>query len=285
VGARVGEDGRPGIKGDLLIGGDRTRGRGVSQIDPLRSLDAPLIYPLRLLHRLIPSVQRSVTKTSNIVHRTGSRDCFMTIRSEELRELYAGLLTEMRARRVLINELLNKKEANEPNLLPDFAAIELCYLQLRMLCELIALACLAAYGDIPASRTSKLLREYKADWIIQNLERLHPDFYPIPVIQLPYPQGSAIAGEIRDYTGVYLTKEDLIKLYYECGRKLHRGPTRKLKPLSSFNFTKIRAWHDKILALLKSHRIRLIDERHELCGSLNVNNTGRGQAALMQRKD
>jgi hypothetical protein len=32
---------------------------------------------------------------------------------------------------------------------PEIVGVELIYLQLRMICELIALACLTAHGDVP----------------------------------------------------------------------------------------------------------------------------------------
>jgi hypothetical protein len=40
---------------------------------------------------------------------------------------------------------------------------------------------LLVHGDVPASRTAKIKkREYKADFIINALEGLHSDFYPVP---------------------------------------------------------------------------------------------------------
>src|SRR5262245_27923594 len=59
--------------------------------------------------------------------------------------------------------------------LPEVAVREYCFLQLRMLCELIALGCLTAQGDL---QTGKLKDEYRADKIIRRLQQLHPDFYP-----------------------------------------------------------------------------------------------------------
>jgi hypothetical protein len=67
--------------------------------------------------------------------------------------------------------------------LPAAIVREVRFLQLRMLCELIALACLMAHGDIPAVQASKKLsKEYSADKIIGQLDALHPNFYPYPVL-------------------------------------------------------------------------------------------------------
>jgi hypothetical protein len=201
--------------------------------------------------------------------------------NEALRELYAGLLTEMRGRRLVLSQILECQRAGVPNRLADFAALELCYLQLRMLCELVALGCLAAHGDIPDARTSRLLNEYKADVILNALEKLHHEFYPIPFRQVPPPPGTDI-NAIEDINDNYLTKPDLLKLYYECGNHLHRGSTSRISPLTSFDFQRINGWHDKMLTLLKSHRIRLIDQDFELWCLLNHDNTGRAQVNLME---
>jgi len=46
------------------------------------------------------------------------------------------------------------------------------------LCELIALGCLTAHGEIGATQANKVQKEYAADRIISQLEALHPNFYP-----------------------------------------------------------------------------------------------------------
>ena len=60
--------------------------------------------------------------------------------------------------------------------LPKGAIREFCFLELRMLCELIALGCLTAHGDL---KTSKLKQVYEADRIIRRLQKLHPDFFSV----------------------------------------------------------------------------------------------------------
>src|SRR4051812_38533302 len=57
---------------------------------------------------------------------------------------------------------------------------ELSYLQLGCICELIALGCLVAHGDLKEVQSKKMRKAYAADQIINRLERLHPDFYPRP---------------------------------------------------------------------------------------------------------
>src|SRR5665213_3618026 len=125
---------------------------------------------------------------------------------DQLRLLYCDLMEEIKARHSIIENVF----AGKFNL-PPFAASEFCYLQLRVVCELIALACLAAHGDIEATRKGKLFKAYNADQIIKDLGRLHPDFYPRPTKQVIDDKGVPI--KVTPITSGYLTKEDLLTLY------------------------------------------------------------------------
>src|SRR2546425_68127 len=64
--------------------------------------------------------------------------------------------------------------------MPQMAAFEFCYLQLRKICEVFALGCLAAHGDIPEVRSKIIQKTYSADHIMRQLTQIHPDFYPVP---------------------------------------------------------------------------------------------------------
>ena len=62
-------------------------------------------------------------------------------------------------------------------------AVELSFLQLRMVCELIALACLMAHGDLGLTLPEKMKGEDHAGVILKVLEQLHPKFYPRPYVK------------------------------------------------------------------------------------------------------
>jgi hypothetical protein len=86
-------------------------------------------------------------------------------------DLYASVMDEIRRRGDALNSLGSGGFAG----LPSIIAAEVCYLQLRLTCELIAIACLVAHGDIEGSRTGRMQKAYEADWTMNNLERLHPE--------------------------------------------------------------------------------------------------------------
>jgi hypothetical protein len=116
---------------------------------------------------------------------------------------------------------------------------------------------LAAHGDIPGVRNRLLQKTYNADLIIKELGDLHPQFYPIPGKQKIDPITGRPIEVIRIGSG-YLTKDELLRLYGECGNYLHRGSIRQLltnwePPL---DFKKVATWIEKIIALLNHHQIQ-----------------------------
>ena len=133
--------------------------------------------------------------------------------------------------------------------MPEVAVREYCFLQLRMLCELIALGCLTAHGDL---QTGKLKDEYKADKILSRLQQLHSDFYP-------YAATRTEAGIELRKDG--FTKEELTKLYWKCGDVLHRGTVETLwsRKSGDADIEEIRTWKQKIEALLSHHTIFMAD--------------------------
>jgi hypothetical protein len=128
-------------------------------------------------------------------------------------------------------------------------------LQLRKIGELFVLASLAAHGEIPGVRTKFLQKAYSADQIIKQLAALHPQFYPVPGEQRLDPT-SQKSVEVVPISSGFLTKDDLLSLYGECGDYLHRGSLRQLliQWESSIDFSKINGWMAKIVKLLSHHQ-------------------------------
>jgi hypothetical protein len=174
-------------------------------------------------------------------------------RVQEDLKVYMGLMTEVNVRFSAIQKILDNKSGLPPRIVQESS-----FLQLRMLCELIALGCLVAHGDIP--EINSMRQKHEADWIVNRLEALHPDFYPVPVsIRM-------IDGELHgeDKTDVrYLTKAALVELYTRrCGPNLHKGSLKKLlkhrSPVQN-HFPDIVDGFDRISALLATHRMMLVD--------------------------
>src|ERR1700688_2179036 len=194
-----------------------------------------------------------------------------------LREPYCLLMEELKRRRNIIADVSQSKYG-----LPQGIAVELCYLQLRMICELIALGCLAAHGDIPATRSGKMRTAYAPETILDELERLHPAFYPVPGAQLRSENGRPI--EVRSIKSGYLTKDDLPALWAECGNVLHRGSMKNIRRPFVVDFKKIAQWDRKLLTLLSHHQIQLLNPQYQLWVMMQAAD-GKVHAVLVEKME
>ncbi len=191
--------------------------------------------------------------------------------------IYAKLMVEVKIRMTSIETACSGQTG-----LPGPLAREFCFLQLRMICELIALGCLTAHGDIKATQSKKWAKEYSADRILRLLEGLHPDFYPKPVRHSQLGPTSHHLQEIKDG---FMTKADLSRLYQKCGDILHRGSVKRLltenMPIQT-NFPEIMSWSQKIIKLLKFHRVLLLGGKTVFVCTLNQKDTGKVQVAIAE---
>jgi hypothetical protein len=182
--------------------------------------------------------------------------------------VYTSIMEEAKFRALSINTLTNSGYA-----LPVPLQREYCFLQLRMLCELIALGCLVAHGDIEETKSSALQKAYHAGEIIKRLEKLHPDFYPSPR-KLVFNPGHV---DLSDYDREFLTKSELITLYGKCGDVLHKGNLQQLldpKNQLPADFRDIQEWGQRILNLLSVHLISRREGKFHLLVVLEASQTG-----------
>jgi hypothetical protein len=175
---------------------------------------------------------------------------------------YTDLMQEIKERLYTIEEVLSGRTAFRGPL-----AHELCFLQLRMISECIAYACVIAHEYIEELQTPKFQKEWSADALMTALDGLHQDFYPKPRT-MTVTEGRVNLEEINV---PFLTKIELRKLNGICGDRLHRGSPQKY----AFNPTPERLAGDresiidfsnKVFRLMESHLMTHRDEpRYILC--------------------
>ncbi len=171
---------------------------------------------------------------------------------------YMILMQEIRDRHAVMAGILDNTTR-----LPEFAKNEICYIQLRMTCELIALGCLVAHGDIPQTRSAKISAMWNAEQIMGALSALHPDFFPRP-------EPVARIGPPLPLQFAPMTKRGLADLYAESGRVLHRGAMLTLDRPTPGGRDRIVAWMTRLTGLLSQHRIQLLDPDHQLWCTMNT---------------
>lgn len=200
-------------------------------------------------------------------------------KQEAMGELYASLMEEVKVRAHAI-DLATKGTTG----LPSPIVRELCYLQLRMICEVIALGCLVAHGEIGRVSIGDLRNYHEADKIINKMEHLLPGFYPKPTIQNIMPDGSI---DLTDKHSGFLTKNELLALYHTAGNVLHRGKLKKIlstkMPIEK-HYLDIQKWYFKIIELLEHHTILLEGGERMLACMMNASGLGgRVQFAIFDR--
>jgi hypothetical protein len=149
---------------------------------------------------------------------------------------------------------------------------ECCYLQLRMICELIAFGCLIVHKELNPNKS--VMKSYEASKIMISLKKMHKKFFPQPI-----ESEDVIGGNFPEWKSKesgFFTQTDLIELWARrAGSALHRGRAASLfsneKPV---DFDEIRQWRSKIIALLNRHTIVAKDEKILLYCIMNSRETG-----------
>ena len=173
--------------------------------------------------------------------------------------IYRELMQEVKRR----TEVINSFRSDPSRALYNWTWAEFLSLQLRMILESIALGCLVAnQSDWPRS-PGELQKAWHAGRILSELERVQPESYPTPLIEIPpdtglgdSPMQGRFRGELVDRPpGDWLTRDGFMEVYGRLGNVLHaRNP---LAPLPEFRHyeSNIPIWQEKIMNLLNHHKI------------------------------
>ena len=187
--------------------------------------------------------------------------------------LYRLIMTEIKERCAVLETVASQKV----NVWP-VAAYEMGHLQLRIICELIALGCLAAHGDIPATYSKRLMTTYEPGRIFSELAALHPNFYPRACAKEVTIEGGFTNVAVLD-DGDYLSKDDLIALHGKTGNVLHRGRLKDIGRGFHLDFGAIQEYRNKIVDMLRLHMISLYDQKRLVLIVMNDPQTGNVGAA------
>ena len=140
--------------------------------------------------------------------------------------------------------------------------IESICLQLRMMIEDIAVACVIANADELPDLVRNLRGEYRPNLILKGLEKLNPECYPTPIVENV--EGSA--GNFRDTHdrpgGDWLTRAEAVEEYGRLSNFIHRNlkaydgnPTDYLELFKQCGYLEY-----KIRNLLSHHHITVLNE-------------------------
>jgi len=146
------------------------------------------------------------------------------------------------------------------------ATIELVFVQLRKILELIAFSSLTANKEKYSIAHSNFARHWQAKGILQEVEKLNPCFYPV-LLQLPV---TIRAG--RKHSELvpegYLTRDDFELLYQKSSDILHaRNPFSDKGTLVEIGYS-VEEWVSRIQTLLRLHLVHLVDNETKWVGEI-----------------
>jgi hypothetical protein len=203
-------------------------------------------------------------------------------------QLYANLMHEVKVRIEVIEASLNGRMGYS-----EFFVREFCWLQLRMLCELIALSCLVAHGDITFLQPHRVGRSTSAEEILGRLTKLRSHFYPLATEQVRTLDASGRTNiDLRVVDPSPLSKGELLQLYGASHRHVHRGSLKKLLSMSvdvpldvKINAPEILNWTQKINRLLSCHTIAIDSDSLIMCVLRNASDNYNVQVATAKRSE
>jgi hypothetical protein len=235
----------------------------------------PLFSTRRLCSDRAQSALYGIIRAQGIAHparrKVPTNDATLMTPLTKEHQVYADLMDEARLRIHAMRDAIAAKESWAPRLLQEFA-----YLQLRMLCEVIAGGCLLVHGAV---KHRDVLKSWRAPDIIEKLGQLNSDFYPRGVRFRKTPTGL----HLDDYSVPQLSKLELVELWERSGAFLHRGSAKNLVAehgkMLNVNLDTIILNGQKILNLLEQHIISSADKKTHLIVALSSEDAG-GRAAV-----
>jgi hypothetical protein len=193
---------------------------------------------------------------------------------------YCKSMEEVKRRTIAIKTILNKNHTTAYRA----TNIEFVCLQIRKILELIALGSIVANKDEYARQHEKFAKHWHATRILDDVEELNPQFYPIPVRQVFDPKAKKVIGTV-DISEGYLTREDFVNVYDRCSEILHAanpfGDGIDYAPIEQ----SIPIWLSKIKTLLDHHQIQLLNEKEQLWVLMEAKSDKKVHAYIFERID
>jgi hypothetical protein len=172
----------------------------------------------------------------------------ITIKRPPPENVYAGLMEDLKVRLAFLREMLVAiaGQANEPG---AYLKAESCFLQVRYICEIVALSSLCANEKF--GLTSRLLKSWHAGEILADLARINPVCFPLAVNVTR--ENGALSVEFQHEQP--LTQEALVSMYNKCGSVLHRGILKHVIKGDDrhYDLEEVNSWARKLIDLLASH--------------------------------
>ena len=167
---------------------------------------------------------------------------------------YAALMKEIKLRIDVVDHLA----LGGGNALYVPTTVESIYLQFRKILELVVFGSLIANKHLYSQVHDSFAKHWNAKLLVKDLRRVNPNYYPRAIHEVE-PQDPGTGNHFIDRADS-LTEDEFVDLYERCGRILHADNPFGSKADWEQYRKEIMQWRLKILNLLNSHTIRLVDD-------------------------
>lgn len=168
-------------------------------------------------------------------------------------EKYCNLMEEVKLRVNVVNYFLS----GQGHALYQPSTLESTCLQIRKILELVAFGSLVANKEAYTAAFTKISKAWNANDILVELGKVNPDFYPVPIVELP----SGIPGvqmRHKKRVGDYLDETEFKEVYGRCGAMAHAANPYSKGIDYGYYARMLPVWRTRIMNLLNAHNIQLL---------------------------
>jgi hypothetical protein len=175
---------------------------------------------------------------------------------EKIGDLYITFMEHIILRLGSIADSLSEVRAN-PTHADNWRNAEFCYLQIRKVCEYLALSVLVAHDLYRDTSVQRLAKDWHAAEIFSKLLGLNPYAFPIATV-VKFDHDGPGRHHIEP-TSPVLDSADLDRIYGVCGDRLYAGTLKRIlaSKVPPYSFEEIADWRNKLVLTLNNHMVRL----------------------------
>ncbi len=177
---------------------------------------------------------------------------------DEVGPLYCAIMEELKARVQTMGEIAHgiRRPTSSAHHRHNVFFFEGLYLQLRKVCELLAIAVLTAQTLDERFQKANLLAEYRADKLFKAVSRINPVCFPRPIQGGNWKPGATQL--VWEHPPVF-TAKDITSLYNTCDERMHAGKLRDFLRGRKTDLRQdlVKEWVEKLMTGLANHIIAL----------------------------
>lgn len=192
---------------------------------------------------------------------------------EELAGVYCAVLEQIKVRLSMVQSVVT----GELNTGVELHNYEIAAMNLRKALELLAFGSLCANREAYAKVHADFATHWNAKKLLRKLEKIHPEFYPKPVVLQVLDPGPPRHLHFDYISEGFLTQAEFVDLYDLCSQIIHTP--NPFSPVRTIDFRRsVADWVNRIERLLRLHQMKLAGTPQTWLAELSAQGDGRAHA-------